>query len=66
MAPTVHVEVRQVLPVQAGSRAGAAGDSGDHRVLPGGVEVQMWQQVVHAVATTTTICTVFPKSTSTS
>lgn len=50
VAATVHVKVRQVLPVQAGSRPGAAGYSSDHGVLPGGVEVQMRQQAVHAVA----------------
>lgn len=49
VAASVHIQVWQVHPVQAGSRAGATWDAGDDRVLPGGLEVQMWQQAVHAM-----------------
>ena len=41
--------MRQLHAVQAGTRSRAAGDACDSGVLPGGVEVQMWQQVIHAV-----------------
>jgi len=35
--------------MQTGSCACAAGNAGDRRVLPGGMEMQVWQQVVHAM-----------------
>jgi len=49
VAAAVHFEVWQMYTMQTGSRAGAAGYAGDRRVLPGGMEMQVWQQVVHAM-----------------
>jgi len=46
---TVHIKVWQVHPMQAGACARASGDSGDCWVLPRSMEVQMWEQVVHAM-----------------
>lgn len=45
----MHLQVWQMYTLQAGSCAGAAGDAGYCRVLPGGMEMQVWQQVVHAM-----------------
>lgn len=44
---TVHREVRPVHAVQPGARHRAAGHAGDHRVLPGGLAVQVRQQTLH-------------------
>ena len=45
----MHVKVRQMHAVQAGSCARAARNTGDCGVLSRSMEVQMWQQVVHAM-----------------
>lgn len=42
--------MRHLHAVQACSRAGAAWNAGDGGVLPGSMEVQVWQQVVHAMS----------------
>ncbi|CAN0901729.1 hypothetical protein LINGRAHAP2_LOCUS21581 [Linum grandiflorum] len=49
VAAAVHVEMREVHAVQAGARVSAARDAGDGGVLPGSMEVQVWQQALHAV-----------------
>ena len=49
VSAAVCVQVRDVHAVQPGARAGAAGHARDHRVLPGGLAVQMWQQALHAL-----------------
>ena len=49
VAAAVFVEMRQLYAVQAGARACATRDTSHGWVLPGSLEVQMWQQVVHAV-----------------
>ncbi|KAG6477821.1 hypothetical protein ZIOFF_061253 [Zingiber officinale] len=47
---TVHGQVRRLRAVRPGARGGAAGVvAGDHRVLPGGVAVQVRQQALHAL-----------------
>ncbi|CAD5174560.1 unnamed protein product [Musa acuminata subsp. malaccensis] len=46
---TVYGQVRRLHPVQPGARGCAARHSGDHRVLPRGVAVQMRQQTLHAL-----------------
>jgi hypothetical protein len=46
---TVHVQVRRLQPVLPGARGRAAGRAGHHRVLPGGVEVQVRQPPLHAM-----------------
>jgi hypothetical protein len=47
---TVHVQVRRLQPVLPGARGRAAGRAGHHRVLPGGVEVQVRQPPLHAMS----------------
>lgn len=46
---TMHVQVWEVHAVQAGPCAGAAWDAGDLRVLSWSLEMQVWQQAVHAM-----------------
>ncbi|THU73163.1 hypothetical protein C4D60_Mb04t19910 [Musa balbisiana] len=46
---TVYGQVRRLHPVLPGARGCAARHSGDHRVLPRGVAVQMRQQTLHAL-----------------
>lgn len=48
---TVHVQVRRLQPVLPGARGRAAGRARHHRVLPGGVEVQVRQPPLHAMTT---------------
>lgn len=45
----MYIEMREMRAVQAGARAGATGHSGHGGVLPGSLEVQMWEQVLHAL-----------------
>ena len=45
----VHVQVRQLQPVLPGACGRAAGRAGHHRVLPGGVAVQVRQPPLHAM-----------------
>lgn len=45
----MFVEMWQLYAMQACPCLGATGDAGDGGVLPRGLEVQMWQQVVHAM-----------------
>uniref|UniRef100_K3ZA31 Uncharacterized protein n=2 Tax=Setaria italica TaxID=4555 RepID=K3ZA31_SETIT len=45
----VHVQVRQLQPLLPGARVRAAGGAGHHRVLPGGVAVQVPEPALHAV-----------------
>ena len=49
IAATLRLKVRQVHALHCGPCAGAAGNSGDGRVLPGSMEMQMWEQALHAV-----------------
>lgn len=42
-------QVWQMYTLQAGPRAGAARNTGDRGVLPRGMEMQVWQQVIHAM-----------------
>ena len=46
---TVHHQMRQLQPVLPGARVRAAGGSGHHGVLPGGVAVQVPEPALHAV-----------------
>ena len=51
VAATMHVKVRQMQAMQAGSRPSAAtGDADNGRILPGGMAVQVWQQAVYPLA----------------
>lgn len=45
----MHLQVWQMYTVQTGSCDGAAGYTSDGRVLPGSMEVQVWQQAQHAL-----------------
>jgi hypothetical protein len=47
---TVHVQVRRLQPVLPGARGRAAGRACHHRILPGGVEVQVRQPALHAMS----------------
>jgi hypothetical protein len=47
---TVHVQVRRLQPLLPGARGRAAGRARHHRVLPGGVEVQVRQPPLHAMS----------------
>lgn len=49
VSAAVHVQVRGVHAVQPGARAGASRHARDHRVLPGGLAVQMRQQALRAL-----------------
>lgn len=46
---TVHGQVRRLRPVLPGARRRAARRPGHHRVLPGGVAVQVRQPALHAM-----------------
>jgi hypothetical protein len=45
----VHVQVRQLQPLLPGARLRAAGGARHHRVLPGGVALQVPEPALHAV-----------------
>lgn len=45
----VHGQVRRLRPVLPGARRRAARRPGHHRVLPGGVAVQVRQPALHAM-----------------
>lgn len=45
----MQCQVWQMYTLPASPRAGAARDTGDRRVLPRGMEMQVWQQVIHAM-----------------
>ena len=46
---TVHGQVRRLRPVLPGARRRAARRPGHHRVLPGGVALQVRRQALHAL-----------------
>lgn len=43
VASAVYLEMREMHTVQGGARGGATRGEGDDGVLPGGLEMQMWQ-----------------------
>jgi hypothetical protein len=45
----VHVQVRQLQPLLPGARLRPAGGARHHRVLPGGVALQVPEPALHAV-----------------
>lgn len=51
----MHRQVWEMYALQTGPRTGAARDTGDGGILPGGMEMQVWQQVIHAMTMTMNI-----------
>lgn len=51
----MHRQVWEMYALQTGPCTGAARDTGDGGILPGGMEMQVWQQVIHAMTMTMNI-----------